>query len=76
MVRYIIVGDVHGCLEELTALIDACDTKPDDIIVSVGDLVAKGTGNRMLVSWITRSPHFPPLSRTRFCWGYPVLYRS
>lgn len=41
--RTILIGDIHGCLDELGDLIGACavDWKADRVI-SVGDLVAKG----------------------------------
>lgn len=42
MARTIVIGDVHGCLDELEALLDACAATPDDEVVLVGDLVAKG----------------------------------
>ena len=40
--RHIIIGDVHGCLDELERLLRLADIGRDDVIVSVGDLVAKG----------------------------------
>jgi len=40
--RTIFVGDVHGCLQELEALLVACAVTPADRVVLVGDLVAKG----------------------------------
>jgi hypothetical protein len=40
--RYIIFGDVHGCAEELRELLDACEPRVGDVLISVGDLVAKG----------------------------------
>src|SRR5689334_12195322 len=41
--RTILIGDIHGCLDELQALLKTCavDWKSDRVI-SVGDLVAKG----------------------------------
>jgi hypothetical protein len=41
--RTILIGDIHGCLDELQNLLKACavDWKADRVI-SVGDLVAKG----------------------------------
>jgi hypothetical protein len=48
MARYIIVGDIHGCLAEFNALLDACGVAYDDKIVSVEDLVAKGTLQRLM----------------------------
>ncbi len=40
--RTILVGDVHGCLDELTALLAKCGLAAGDRLVFVGDLVAKG----------------------------------
>ncbi|MET0404836.1 MAG: metallophosphoesterase family protein [Cystobacter sp.] len=40
--RTLFVGDVHGCAEELDALLEACGQRPGDRVVLVGDLVAKG----------------------------------
>jgi hypothetical protein len=42
MRRTIIVGDVHGCIEELIALLDAVQLGKRDRVISVGDLVGKG----------------------------------
>lgn len=41
--RTIIVGDIHGCADELSALLQACNyRRGEDRLVAVGDLVAKG----------------------------------
>lgn len=41
--RVIIVGDVHGCLDELHALLGACGYSEErDTVILVGDLVNKG----------------------------------
>lgn len=40
------VGDVHGCAEELGDLLRACAHGPGDDVVFVGDLVAKGPDSR------------------------------
>jgi hypothetical protein len=42
----IAIGDVHGCSDELAALIALCAPGRDDRIVLVGDLVAKGPDSR------------------------------
>lgn len=42
----IIIGDVHGCADELDALLRACATTTGDDVVLVGDLVAKGPDSR------------------------------
>jgi hypothetical protein len=38
----IVIGDVHGCVDELAALLSACGRRKEDRVVLVGDLVAKG----------------------------------
>ena len=40
--RKIIIGDVHGCLDELKLLIRKCELKKDDHIIFLGDLINKG----------------------------------
>lgn len=42
MERTIVVGDVHGCREELESLVKACGWSSGERLVLVGDLVAKG----------------------------------
>lgn len=44
--RTIVVGDVHGCYDELLALLDAARFSSEDRLVCVGDLVVKGDKNR------------------------------
>ena len=41
MTRTLFIGDVHGCAEELDALLRECDYRRGDGVVLVGDLVAK-----------------------------------
>ncbi|MGZ8844526.1 MAG: metallophosphoesterase [Pyrinomonadaceae bacterium] len=40
--RTIVVGDIHGCFDELKDLLKKLKLKPSDRVVSVGDLVSKG----------------------------------
>ncbi|CAJ1907478.1 unnamed protein product [Cylindrotheca closterium] len=40
--RVIAIGDVHGCIDELQALLRKCDYRPGDLVVFLGDLVSKG----------------------------------
>lgn len=42
----IVVGDVHGCLDELQRLLAACGFHRGDRLVLAGDLVAKGPDSR------------------------------
>ena len=42
MSRTIVIGDIHGCFDELCDLIELIDLQSDDRIIAVGDLIAKG----------------------------------
>ena len=46
MGRTIVVGDIHGCFDELTDLLNLIDLEKDDRVVAVGDLIVKGEKNR------------------------------
>ena len=46
MGRTIVVGDIHGCFDELTDLLELIKLKSDDRVVAVGDLITKGPKNR------------------------------
>ncbi|MBX3245686.1 MAG: metallophosphoesterase [Myxococcales bacterium] len=48
--RTLIVGDVHGCANELQGLLEHARFRPDsDRLILVGDLVAKGPRSRAVV---------------------------
>lgn len=42
MRRKIIVGDIHGCFEELTALLEKIGPREDEPIISLGDFIDRG----------------------------------
>ena len=42
MKRTILIGDVHGCIDELERLVRKCEVGSGDEVILVGDLVAKG----------------------------------
>lgn len=46
MARTIVVGDIHGCFDELTDLLELIKLKSDDRVIAVGDLITKGPKNR------------------------------
>ncbi len=47
--RTIIIGDVHGCLDELKRLLRKVDYRMSDRLVMVGDLVAKGPDSQGVI---------------------------
>ena len=53
--RTIIVGDVHGCREELDALLDRVAFASGDRLVFVGDLVARGPDSLGVLDIVRRT---------------------
>lgn len=56
--RTIVVGDIHGCYDELMALLEKVDVGPNDRVVSVGDLVAKGPKSREVLQLFMSDARF------------------
>jgi serine/threonine protein phosphatase 1 len=52
-----VVGDVHGCLDRLHALLDRIDPSDDDLVLFVGDLIRKGPDSRGVVDLVLDSPN-------------------
>jgi serine/threonine protein phosphatase 1 len=50
--RHIVIGDVHGCLLELTVLLSKIRLRHDDIIIFLGDLIHKGPASSNTVAYI------------------------
>ena len=45
MPKTIVIGDIHGCYDELQHLLREIGTKPEDRVISVGDVLTKGPKN-------------------------------
>jgi diadenosine tetraphosphatase ApaH/serine/threonine PP2A family protein phosphatase len=56
--RTIVVGDIHGCYDELVELLDRVALGADDRVVAVGDLVVKGEKNREVLDLFASDPRF------------------
>jgi hypothetical protein len=48
--RTIVVGDIHGCYDELMDLMEQVRLQPNDRVVSVGDLISKGPKSREVLA--------------------------
>lgn len=57
MRRVIIVGDIHGCFDELVELLEEVAIRPDDLLVSVGDLVDRGPAPGEVVRFFRERPN-------------------
>ncbi len=42
VMQHLIVGDIHGCFDELQDLLQAAGLAPDDQIIALGDIVDRG----------------------------------
>lgn len=58
MSRTIVVGDIHGCFDELTALLDLVRLSADDRVIAVGDLVTKGNKSQEVLDLFAGNDRF------------------
>ena len=56
--RTIIIGDIHGCYDELCALLDEVRAGALDRIIAVGDLIVKGERNREVLDLFMSDARF------------------
>ena len=56
--RTIVVGDIHGCYDELMDLPDKAQLGEDDRVISVGDLVTKGPKSKEVLELFMTDPRF------------------
>ncbi|MEJ7617056.1 MAG: metallophosphoesterase [Pyrinomonadaceae bacterium] len=54
----IVIGDIHGCYDELRELLDRLAIRSDDRVVTVGDLVVKGPKNREVLDMFIDDARF------------------
>jgi serine/threonine protein phosphatase 1 len=52
-----VVGDVHGCIDELRDLLAVLELGDDDLAVFVGDLVRKGPDSEAVLELVASSPN-------------------
>jgi hypothetical protein len=56
--RTIVVGDLHGCYDELLDLLDKVSFGSQDRLICVGDLITKGPKNREVLDRFMSDPQF------------------
>jgi serine/threonine protein phosphatase 1 len=49
MPRTIAIGDIHGCDLALDAILNAIEPTPEDVIITLGDVVDRGSNSRRVV---------------------------
>lgn len=50
--RQLAIGDIHGCIESLTALAEFVPFQPDDRIITLGDYVNRGPNTCAVLDWL------------------------
>lgn len=50
--RFILIGDVHGCIDELKILISECKLNTGDYIFFLGDLINKGPNSIGVLNYV------------------------
>ena len=55
--RTIVIGDVHGCYDELQDLLREIKVRPEDRLISVGDLICKGPESARVIAWAMAQPN-------------------
>jgi Calcineurin-like phosphoesterase len=58
MSRTFVIGDVHGCYDELVALVAKVAPASEDRLVAVGDLTVKGPKNCEVLDLFSSDPRF------------------
>lgn len=58
MGRTIVIGDIHGCYDELVQLLDKVSLVSSDRVIAVGDLVVKGPKNREVLDLFRSNDRF------------------
>lgn len=51
-VRTYVIGDIHGCLDELARLIDKLPLEPLDRVIFLGDYIDRGPNSKAVVSYL------------------------
>lgn len=57
MRRTVVVGDIHGCFDELLELLEKVELRAADLLVSVGDLVDRGPAPGDVVRFFRGRPN-------------------
>src|SRR4029077_4744129 len=51
-VRYLAIGDIHGCFDALKTLEEFVPIQADDVVVTLGDYVNRGPNSRAVLDWL------------------------
>jgi serine/threonine protein phosphatase 1 len=52
MMRYLAIGDIHGCFKALTTLAEFVPFYPHDVVITLGDYVDRGPDSCAVLDWL------------------------
>jgi serine/threonine protein phosphatase 1 len=52
IVRYLAIGDIHGCFKALTTLAEFVPFQSDDVLITLGDYVDRGPNSCAVLDWL------------------------
>lgn len=55
--KTLIVGDIHGCIDELLDLVEAAQLRESDRLISLGDILNKGPAPEEVFEYLSRRPN-------------------
>ncbi len=55
--RKFIIGDIHGCYDELIELTDKIGLKDDDLLIALGDIVDRGNKSKEVYTYLKNRPN-------------------
>jgi len=53
----LVIGDIHGCWQELQALLEKSGISDSDVVISLGDLVDRGPDSPAVLSFFKDRPN-------------------
>jgi RNA ligase len=57
--RYIVIGDIHGCVDEFEEMLfDLEFNENEDVLISVGDLIDRGPSSKGVTDYVMSLPNF------------------
>lgn len=57
--RYVVIGDIHGCIDEFMEMLSNLEfDKDEDVLVSVGDLIDRGPKTKDVLDYVMGLPRF------------------
>lgn len=55
--RTFVIGDIHGCFDELKALLEKVALKDEDLLICLGDIVDRGNNSTGVYNFVVDRPH-------------------